>query len=220
MTLKEQQQEFSRYIRTGVPTDLGNISAQRMAVYRRLFWGNIEGYLSKILCQTARCVSEEQWQKLLQKFFAEAEMTSPIYRDLPAEFIAWASGQTTVDLPPYWLELAHFEALQTALVFAPDNASSAWLQPCAVAGYSYPVHLWQTGVVLQPAASFVAVYRTVEDKVKWLVLTPVQARFIELAQQTGLSLDEATTQLKRELPQLQDIDQALERLRTQGIIRS
>lgn len=217
MNLKEQQQQFAQHIRDGVPGGLGAISPERMAVYRRLFWGNIEGYLSKILCQTAACVGEERWQKLLQKFFAEAEMTSPIYRDLPAEFIAWASGQITVGFPPYWLELAHFEALQTALVFVPDVMAPTWLQPCAVAGYSYPVHQWQAGVVLQPGASFVAVYRTAEDKVKWLVLTPVQARFVELAQQTGLSLDEVTAQLKRELPQA-DTATVVQRLRAQCII--
>lgn len=181
MNLKAQQQAFANHIRTGEPGKLWSIPAERMAVYRRLFWGNIEGYLSRTLAKTATCLGPENWQNVLHRFFAEASMTSPIYRDLPAEFITWAAPQPWPGFPAWWLELAHFEALQTALYFAPDTTPQTWLQPCAVGSYTHPVQQWQDGQLLTPQQTFLLVFRATDDKVKYLPVDAAQAHFIELA---------------------------------------
>lgn len=218
MNLMAQQQTFTRHVRDGVEGNLGTMPASRMAVYRRLVKGNIEAYLAKVLKQTVACLGEEKWQEALTAFLARAEMTSPYYRDLPAEFITWAATQTWVDFPLYWLELAHFEALQIALVFAPDVTAQSWLQPCAVGGYTHPVQAWKEAQDMPTATTFVCVFRDQADKVKWLPISPLQARFIELAQGISASTQEAVlAQLQQELPGA-EVAEAVRHLRQQGVI--
>lgn len=218
MTLKEQQQAFAGHIRAGKAGGLWGIDAQRMAVYRRLFFNNIEGYLGEVFTDTTACVGEGRWRDIVQRFFAEAEMTTPIYRDLPGEFILWASTQAWPDLPPYWLEMAHFEALQMALVFAPDAGAQTWLQPQAVVGYSHPLYQWEEGKVLSAVPCFITVYRGRDGKVRWLVLSALQARFLELAQNNPeQSPDDILTLLHTERPLFHDKDIVLP-LRQHGVM--
>lgn len=124
----------------------------RMALYRRLVFNNLAGFLESAFPRVRAAMSQERWESLLHRFLAEHACRTPYFYEIPHEFLQWLPESATdwQDLP--WLpELAHFEWAQLAA----DIADGEY--PPVRPGY------WADGVpVLSPFAWLLAYHWTVQ----------------------------------------------------------
>jgi hypothetical protein len=197
------QRAFAAYIRdpenNPVPAD---VDAQRMAMYRELFFNNITGFLSSNFPVLRALLDDQQWLALAQDFFAKHPCKSPHFSEIPEEFLDYLQNErdSTGDFP-FMLELAHYEWVEMALSIAiespveivtrPDNLLTASLRVSPLAwplAYQYPVHkiaptFLPTIAPEQP--TFLIVYRDQNDEVHFMEITPITYRLLEIIQQQG-----------------------------------
>jgi len=206
-----QQYAFAAHIRDPQrhPAPAG-IEDRRMAIYRELFYNNVEGFLANNFPVLREILDDDSWHALAHDFFARHRSHSPLFMEIPREFLAYLDeerGAHDGD-PPFMRELAHYEWVELALSLAEhetpapaDNAadlldgipvlsSLAW--PLS---YQYPVH--RIGPDYLPGScgdqpTYLLVYRDAEDRVGFIELNPVSARLFSLLQerpdQTGRTL--------------------------------
>lgn len=95
------------------------IEARRLAVYRQLFFGNVEGLLAGGFPVLRACLGDARWRALVRIFYAEHHCRTPLFTELAGELVAFldAGGGDDPDLP--WLaELAHYEWVESALLLS------------------------------------------------------------------------------------------------------
>lgn len=195
-----KQREFAAYIRdpdrNPAPAD---VDGQRVAMYRELFFNNIDNFLASNFPVLRKILDDRQWFELAQDFFARHACESPYFSEIPEEFLDYLRNErNNPDDLPFMLELAHYEWVEMALSIARDEAPVnaqglddpgarlirvsplAW--PLA---YRYPVHkiapaFLPAEVPAQP--TFLIVYRDLEDDVNFLEITPMTYRLLEIVQ--------------------------------------
>lgn len=194
------QLEFTQHIRRPdqSPAPEG-IEDRRMAIYRELFYNNVEGLLTSSFPVLRKLLPKEHWHRLVREYFATHEAHTPLFLEIPQEFLRYLQEehQTHPDDPPFLLELAHYEWVELAINVLEDDTDHSGIDPAgdlltgvpvvAVAAwtlaYSYPVH--RIGPDYQPDApdeqpTFIVVWRDEDDSVQFMLLNPVTARLLEL----------------------------------------
>lgn len=195
--LRAQQLRFAGHIRdpeaNAPPAD---VPEARMAVYRELFFNNIEGCLADAMPVLHGLLGEDHWLALVRAFFAGHPSATPFFARLPGEFAAWlADGEGPAGLPPWAAELADYEwrQLELLLVDPPEGAPTAAgedllagvpvISPAVrLCAYGYPVHrLGSEPPAGEPETTTrLVLWRDTEDGVQALELNPVSARLLEL----------------------------------------
>jgi hypothetical protein len=135
-TLEQQLLCLARYVRDpsgSVPPP--GIEPRRLAIYRQLFYGNIEALLAAgfpVLCAS---IGAEHWQRLVQDFYANYRCQTPLFTELGAEFVLYLEQGAAQRLKlPLWLaELAHYERVESELLLrdAPQFAVVTEVSPVA-----------------------------------------------------------------------------------------
>lgn len=222
---KAKQQEFSAYLRNPekhpAPAD---VKPERMAMYRELFFNNIDNFLSVNFPVLRKIQSDAQWRELAEDFYARHTCTTPYFSEIAEEFLDYL--QTERDHPsdpPFMLELAHYEWAEMALSIAKENApanppftgdwSAATLQLSPLAwplAYRFPVHRISPDYQPQEPSeqpTFLIVYRDPKDEVRFLEITPVTYQLLALIQeqpgQTATAyLQAVSEQLKHPQPEI------------------
>lgn len=197
---QQMQYAFAAWIRKPDPKKTPqNIDRQRMDVYRSLFFRNVATFVENTFPVAREILGQERWQPLVEQFFEKHLSTSPYFREIPQEFMAWLLENPTVleTLPPWLAELLHYEWLEmhVATIDAPlpevttttlELAKPVALSPFfMMAAYQWPVHTLsvQNQPSAQPAVpTLLAVYRTAEHKVRFMQLTPQAAMLLEVLQ--------------------------------------
>jgi uncharacterized protein len=215
-----RQYEFAAHIRDpenhSRPAD---VEDRRMAIYRELFFNNVEGFLSNSFPVLRSLLDDDDWTALARDFFAHHQCHTPLFLEIPREFLQYLEQErdTREEDPPFLYELAHYEWLELALSVAEDPEPDTGVDPEGdlLAGhpqlsplawtfrYEYPVH--RISPEFQPEAPepngvFLLVYRDDEDKVHFLELNPVSARlFALLRDEPVLSGHDALQRIAEEL---------------------
>lgn len=215
---RSKQNEFAAYIRdpenNPVPAD---VKEQRMAMYRELFFNNIEGFLSGNFPVLRKILDDQQWYALAQDFYAKHPCQSPHFSEIPEEFLAYLQNERngSGDLP-FMLELAHYEWVEMALSIAKEEVATTnqdldnllnrnvALSPLAwPLAYQYPVHKIAPAFLPLKAPeqpTFLIVYRNIEDDVNFIEITPLTYRLLEIIQeQESLLAEDCLKQIAREL---------------------
>ncbi len=203
-----RQREFAAHIRdpenNPAPAD---VKEPRMAMYRELFFNNIEGFLSGNFPVLRKILNDTQWYALAQDFFAKHSCKTPHFSQIPEEFLDYLQNERdSQDDFPFTLELAHYEWVEMALSIASEDvATSAQeldnlrnrniaLSPLAwPLVYQYPVQ--KIGPAFLPLeapeqATFLIVYRNREDDVNFIEITPITYRLLEIIQEHEYPLAE------------------------------
>jgi uncharacterized protein len=197
----QKQREFAAYIRNpqhaAMPED---VLASRMAIYRELFFNNIDGFLSNNFPVLRRLLTDQQWFALVQDFFAKHRSETPYFTEIPEEFLAYLQYErdNAADYP-FMLELAHYEWVEMALSIAkeqlvpnPTDLSNliharVQLSPLAwLLAYQYPVHKISPNFLPTAPpeqATFLIVYRDAHDDVHFLEITPLTYRLLTILQE-------------------------------------
>jgi hypothetical protein len=198
--LKRQQTAFAGHIRDpeGVPAPAG-IEDRRMQVYRELFFNNIDGFLSGSFPVLRRLYDETGWKRLVRDFFIEHRAHTPLFPELPKEFLRYLQdgrGERPGD-PPFLLELAHYEWVEMALSLDPRELDAVVAQPDGdllgavpvlsplawPLSYRYPVH--RISAKYRPATppeamTHLLVYRNRRDEVRFMQLNDVTQLLLQL----------------------------------------
>lgn len=212
-SFKQTQYQFAAHIRDPEHQQApDNIESRRMAIYRDLFFNNINGTLKNAFPVITTLFSEEKWLAMVRDFMIKHQCKTPLFVEISREFIAYLENERLAeDDPPFLTELAHYEWVELALSIAePDFAitpleagedpltldlrlsSLAWLLV-----YQYPVH--QIGPDNQPdkpadTPICLVVQRNADEEIKFIELNPVSARLLELLDQ-GQSAQEAVSEI-------------------------
>ncbi|MDR0280698.1 MAG: putative DNA-binding domain-containing protein [Paucimonas sp.] len=122
-TLREQQLRMTRFIRdpNANPPPPG-IEARRLAVYRQLFLGNVQGLLAGSFPVLRATLVGEQWQGLVEDFYARHRCRTPLFTEVAGEWVGYLESRA--DLPGWIAELAHYEWIETLLLLS-DSADPA-----------------------------------------------------------------------------------------------
>lgn len=173
----------------------------RLALYRRLVRGNLLAVASKMMPRTrARLndLADGAFDRSFDTFLAQAAPRTHYLRDVPAEFLAWSLPTWRADrtIPAYAADLATHELVEFQIAAAPRFDEPHRLVELALdrivvfvpnhrlVRYAYAVHSLplEESDRSDPLARSVAlfVHRDADNSVRFLELTPVAARIVEL----------------------------------------
>lgn len=195
-----QQQAFAAHIRDprGHPAPHG-IDARRMAIYRELFFNNIEGFISSAYPVLHSLYSEAQWLNLVQHFFSRHNCRTPLFPEVAQEFLHYLIEEHEADPadPPFLNELAHYEWVELALSFSDIENDMRGIDPQGdllqeipvlsplawPLSYHYPVHrISRDFQPQQPLLqhTHLVVYRDQDDEVQFMEINAVTSRLLQL----------------------------------------
>tara|TARA_R110002050_G_scaffold71891_3_gene154641 strand:- start:25966 stop:26736 length:771 start_codon:yes stop_codon:yes gene_type:complete len=214
----DTQYQFAAYLRDpDNQTMPDNIEPRRMAVYRELFYNNIEGFIANGFPVLRQITSDAAWHSMIRDFMIKHHSKTPIFHEISSEFLAYLeSERDNANDPTFIQELAHYEWVELALSVLDDvddelakphsNQDKLGTQfkisPLAwPLVYTYPVH--QIGPDFQPIEAnpspvHLLVYRNKADSITFMELNPVSARLIDLLHE-GLTGQIAAEYIAREL---------------------
>lgn len=199
MTFQNHQAAFAAYIRNPEenPLPIG-VKPERMAMYRELFFNNIDGFLIANFPVLHCLFNEQAWQNLVQDFFAKHVCHTPHFSEIPEEFLAYLQNErkNMTDFP-FIAELAHYEWVEMALSISnaeppqasPNNLAQTKLQisPLAcVLAYQFPVHKISPEflpLTAPPQTTFLVAYRNREDMVQFLEITPLTYQLLKFIEE-------------------------------------
>lgn len=215
LDFKATQLEFAAYIRDPenkpAPAD---VPKARMAMYRELFFNNIDSFLSANFPVLRAILDDQQWYDLGQDFFAKHVCLSPHFSKIPEEFLDYLQNErdSSADFP-FMLELAHYEWVEMALSIdkeiTPKQQSLESLQyqriqlsPLAwPLIYQYPVQKISPDFLPKTPPeqpTFLIVYRGPDDEVHFIEITPITYRLLEIIQQQEILTEDALKQVAEE----------------------
>ncbi len=201
-TLREIQMNFAGHIRD--PDHIARrpeIEDRRMAIYRDLFFNNVEGFLANSYPVIRKILGTARWRQLIRDFLVDYRAHTPLFPELPRELLQFLEHSKNASYPPFLLELAHYEWVELALTvaegeFETTSADNQQLlehmlikSPLAWAlSYNYPVHqiredFQPTQAAAQPI--HLVVYRQPDDSVKFMQLNGVATRLLQLIERGG-----------------------------------
>ena len=196
---QDKQFAFAAHIRDPQHTPAPEgIEDRRMAIYRSLFFNNLKNLLSNMFPVLKKLHSPDAWSAFIRQFMIDHRATTPYFLQLPREFLEFLQNEYEPqdDDFPFLLELAHYEYIELALSISeasndmtdvdpdgdllaniPVKSELAW-----AFAYHYPVH--RITIDYQPEApaevpTYLAVYRSSDDKVGFLELNPMTAGLLD-----------------------------------------
>jgi hypothetical protein len=96
------------------------IEARRLAVYRQLFFGNVESLLAGSFPVIRASLGTPRWRALVEAFYADYRSHTPLFTELAGEFVAFLEQGVNVahPMPPWLAELAHYEWVEGELLLS------------------------------------------------------------------------------------------------------
>ncbi|MDH5190984.1 MAG: putative DNA-binding domain-containing protein [Gammaproteobacteria bacterium] len=195
----KRQLEFAAHIRNpDVNPAPADVDEKRMAAYRELFYNNIDDQLGNAFPVIKSILSEQHWDEIVRDFYHVHESHTPLFSEIPQEFISYLEHERNNDNdPPFLLELAHYEWVELALAILDEKpdlnkiningdlfSDIPVLSPAAwPLSYHWPVH--QLSAENQPETlpehpSLLVVYRDDQDEIHFMEINTVTARLLAL----------------------------------------
>ena len=196
-TLREQQFRLAAHLRDPAAPPPPGLEDRRLKIYRDLFYNSLQGLLAGNFPVIRKLLGDTGWHPLVRDFYREFRAGTPLFPELPREFIQYLQerGDGRGD-PPWLLELAHYEWVELALdlseadphdeAFDPDGdlvAGVPVLSPLAwPLAYAWPVHRLSPDHLptTPPAeATFLLVQRDASNRVRFNQLSPLTFRLLQ-----------------------------------------
>lgn len=210
------QKDFGRYLRDPRKQALPpGVPADRAGVYRELLFNNVSGVIEACFPISRHLLGARRWQKLLERFFVDWRSQTPLFCELPREFLRWfnASEKPPVSVPAFWPALAHYEWAELAVDIM-QTASAPVIDPEGdllhgrpyvapahlLLAYQWPVH--RIGPDYKPRKQVptqLVVFRDQNDTVQFAIINPVTVRLLELLAEGSMSGEGACLQIAKEL---------------------
>lgn len=188
------------------------VPARPMAIYEELLFANFTSFLDACFPVCHALLSDARWRRLCRAFMRDWRSKTPLFREIPREFIDFLR-QATFPLPPWFRELAHYEWAELAVdtckppATAPASLGDLLLgQPLLNPtlmnlAYAWPVHRIGPGYrPRKPAATHLLVFRDADDAVKFVEVNRLTARLVELMLTHGDTASATIQRLADEVP--------------------
>ena len=220
MNFIDSQQAFMAHIRDPkLHPKPDGIEDRRMAIYRDLFFNNISGFISSGFPVLKTLYSDDDWSKLVRRFFAEHDCQSPYFLDIAGEFIAYLSNDYELQPsdPVFMLELAHYEWIELDVSITQtdplectitDQLIEAALYLSSTArNLSYRFAVQQISVDFQPQQPsqqphYFVVYRDNKDDVQFLSTNAMTALLLSIIDSNqGIQLGSLVEYIAEQTPQ-------------------
>lgn len=197
--LTRAQSVFAAHLRdperNPAPSDVPD---RRMAAYRELVHANVASLLATNFPVLRSLHSDEDWNARMRDFLARHSAKTPLFTRIALELIDYLAGERLrlPGEPPFLLELARYEWLETELAIAEDVADVDAVDPAADLvedlpivsplvrwlRAQWPVH--RIAADWQPSArpereSCLVVLRDADFQIRFLELTPLTLRLLE-----------------------------------------
>jgi len=127
-SFQEIQSRFAAYIRDPDfhPMPPG-IEKRRMQIYADLVYNNIESFIAKTFPVFREITDDVPWHAMVRDFIREHRAESPYFSQISEEFMQYLDermkrpdARESPLIPPFALELCHYEWVEMALDLAPD----------------------------------------------------------------------------------------------------
>lgn len=203
------QFEFAAHIRDpGAHPRPAGVDARRMKIYSELLYNNVEGFLLACFPVLRKILGTRKWAKLVRAFFSTHRSHTPYFRQIPDEFMQFLQNEWTLPAgrPPYLLALAHYEWIELVLSVSnrsadcPVDANGNMLDDVPVLNpvlanlrYDWPVQRIAPRRKVQPAETWLLVFRDADDRVQFIEINAFTARLLSLLE-TGTLNGRATLQ--------------------------
>ena len=186
------------------------VDAARMAVYREIVFTNILNSVSTCFPVCVQVLGQRDWEKLVRQFFAKYQAQTPIFREIPAQFLQFLN--TEKNLPIYFQQLAHYEWVELAVNSQPTtppklskipdflNEKPVLAPANKLLQYDYAVH--KISARHKPKTNTktqLLVFRNLENKVKFVELNSVTLQLLNLIEENNMTGKQALMWLAEEL---------------------
>ncbi len=168
-----------------------------MRLYRELMFGNVTALLAQSFPVLRRILDDGQWAALVQGFFAHHHSLTPLFTELPHEFVRYLADECPPHrLPwPFIPELAHYEWVELALALHEDVEIPADIDPAGDLleqspvlapllwrlHYHYPVHrIGPDSLPAAPDDTHLLVHRDSSGEVRFVVINALSAELLAL----------------------------------------
>lgn len=215
---QQYQTEFTQYLRTRqIQHRPRGVNARRINVYADLVFAKLRESVNACFPVSREVLGVRRWNRILRDFLAQHACATPLFRQIPEEFLHWLDSSPNADMPPWLPSLAHYEWVELAVAVSdtPDIAP-ARIDPegdlllgrpvlaavMMVLSYPYAVH--RISKRYQPAAPDTAMttilaFRRENFEVKFMELNAVSARLLNLLRDTSLTGQKALQQIAEEM---------------------
>ncbi|MYA17263.1 MAG: DUF2063 domain-containing protein [Gammaproteobacteria bacterium] len=213
LQFQKVQSGFAAYIREPDRNPMPRgIEERRMRIYTQLFYNNIESFIAKTLPVFREITDDDSWHGLVRGFISEHRAESPYFSQICEEFMQYldermkrsCQSSDCPPIPPFALELCHYEWVEMALDLAPDADcefddepvgpdDNLALSPLAwPLRYAYPVR--QIGIDCQPTSppdtpTWLIGWRNREDRVRFMASNAVTIRLLKLIDEGSTNRD-------------------------------
>ncbi len=177
-----------------------DVEERRMGIYLKLFYNNIENFLTSAFPVAKRVLGDETWHKLVREFVHRHPSSSPYFLEISQEFLSFLNDRRLEDLPDFLLELCHYEWVELYLNVAVEEIPTSGIDPDGdllndevirsplvwILSYDYPVH--RIGPNHQPSkppleVTHLVVYRKRDDKVRFLESNQMTHRLLQMLEE-------------------------------------
>lgn len=209
------QRAFAAHVRNPDrhPAPAG-VDPRRMAVYARLVYRNIEGFLARTFPAARRLLPEARWHAAVRDFVERHTSHSPYFRDISTEFLRYLETERDApEDPPFLAELCHYEWARATLTQSDEVLPAALDAPLSLDArfavsplawplhYRFPVH--RIDADFQPeeppgAPTWLIVCRGRDDRIRRLDSNAATTRLLGLLAESA-SARQALTALADEL---------------------
>jgi hypothetical protein len=192
LDFQRYQLEFTAHIRDPkAHKKPAGVVPARMAVYRDAVFNNIFESVSLCfpVCQAA--IGNRAWRALLREFVKSYSAQSPIFRDIPQQFLQFLNSPTAQ--PAFLAQLAHYEWVELALSAQQTEAiklskktdllsEKPVLAPAhSLLEYDFAVHKIAKGKLPKTTEkTYLLVFRNAEFEVKFIELSPITFQLLDL----------------------------------------
>lgn len=214
---QQYQLAFTAHIRQpALNSKPSKVQNARMAVYRNAILNNFLSIVSACFPVAQQVMGVRAWKNLVRRFVAEHATKTPIFKEIPYEFVQYLA--TLKDIPPYLQALTHYEWIE--LEVANQSLDEAWKMPEVevnlldeipqfaahqLLAYDYPVHrISKKQIPDTITPTFLLVYRNQNFEIKFIALNPVTYRLLCLLKEQPRTGRQALTALAQELKQAPD----------------
>lgn len=201
MDFQRRQAAFAAHIRNPENAALPDgIEDRRMAIYRDLFFNNLNSFLAGAFPVCHRLLGELRWKALVREFMTGHRCETPYFLEISQEFLKFLMEGAAADMldMPYVLELAHYEWVELALDTLDEPLPEVDDRPLSLTAvpvisplawnlhYQYPVH--RIGGSFQPKAPdpvCLVVCRGRDERVRFSEISLDASRWLALMQEKG-----------------------------------
>lgn len=217
-----------------------HVPIKRMAIYTEIVYNNIEGIVAACFPVAKNVLGAKKWQRLVRGFMANYRASTPIFREIPAQFLQYLNdaNDASLKLPQFLASLMHYEWVELALsvmdvptpAAAPEDVlcEPISLNPALfLLQYDFPVHTISASFQPKKPAetpTYLLVYRDAGYKIQFIELNPMTFQLVALLQHNTFTGEQVLQQLAANNTQiaapivLQFGAQTLEELCEKGVI--